>query len=505
METMLKPGNLPLLKVEGITKSFPGTRALSEVSLTVGYGEVHALMGENGAGKSTLVNIITGVIRHDSGRIFLEGEEVNFAGPKQSRNAGISFVRQEPALCPHLSIAENVFASRLPKTGAGFLVDYKRLNERCKNVLAAFRTDLEPWQKVGGLSLAQLQTVEIAKAVTSSCKLLVLDEPTSSLNRAETRILFDIIRKLKEKGVGILYITHRMDEVFEICDRVSVLRDGCLAGSINVRDASRETLMQMMTGKAMDSQFPLKGGSLKEEVIRVEGFTSGKIFVDASFSLFMGEILGFAGLTGSGRTGLMRAICGIDKKDCGQIYLRGKKVEIKSYYQAMKMGICYMPEDRVAQGIFLNMSVLSNMSAACLNRIKNKLLINRRLEKGICEQYLRILGIKTASLRLKADSLSGGNQQKVMLARALSNNPAILIMDEPTRGMDVGARSEIYKLTRQLANNGLSVILISSDLSEIAGMCDRVAVMREGKIAGIVEKDEISEDRIMRHIYGKSA
>lgn len=493
-----------LLRVEGITKVFPGTKALSEVSLSIKKGEVHALMGENGAGKSTLMNIVGGVIPQDEGQIYFNSKEVFFNNPRDAQEAGIGFVHQELSLCPHLSVGENIYIGRLPKLGAS-IVDYKKLYADSEEVLKVFKTSIKPNQKVDELNVAEQQVVEIAKSISFDCKLLILDEPTSSLTDTETEVLFDVIRHLKATGISIVYISHRMAEIFRICDRITVLRDGQYVSTVDTKDTDHDRIISMMVGRTISNLYPQKSDTIGEELLKVENLSSEGVFRDIGFSLFKGEVLGFAGLVGSGRTEIMRAICGIDPKSDGTVYLEGKKVEIENYEQSIDLGLGYLTEDRKMQGLYLNLSILSNVTAASLKSVTKGSIIQSDREKDIGEQYVKMLNIKAGNLSNSVNSLSGGNQQKVMIARWLAIKPKVIIMDEPTRGIDVGSKAEIHKLLRKLAEEGIGIIMISSEMPEIIGMCDRVVVIHEGKVTGVLSKEELYEEKIMARASGKTA
>lgn len=493
-----------LLDIKGITKTFPGTVALDNVSFKVAKGEVHAIIGENGAGKSTLMNIIAGVFPPDSGEIIFEGKKVNFSKPSDSQKAGIGFVHQELSLCSHLSVAENVYIGRIPKSSAG-IINFNKLYSDCSELLKTFKTDIDPKSKVRELNVAEQQIIEIAKSLSLNCKLLILDEPTSSLTESETSMLFDVIFALKKKGISILYISHRMSEIFTIADKVTVLRDGKFISTMKCSETNDDEIIKMMVGRDIGNLYPEKSKKIKEEILRVENFSTENVFKDINFSLFKGEVLGFAGLVGSGRTEVMRAICGIDAKSSGDLYLEGKKINIKNFRQAIDYGIGYLTEDRKLQGLFLNLSIKDNITAANLKNVANGVLISDDLEKKSGEKYAKELNIKISKLSQSVSSLSGGNQQKVMIAKWLAINPKIIIMDEPTRGIDVGAKAEIHRLLRELADKGIGVIMVSSEMPEIIGMCDRVIVMHEGTISGIVEKDNIQEEKIMLYASGKTA
>lgn len=491
------------LDIKNITKLFPGTRALNNVSFSIRKGEMHALVGENGAGKSTLMNIIGGVLQPDGGHMEFDGESVVFDTPEKSQHAGIGFVHQEMSLCPHMSVAENVYIGRLPKTSIK-TIDKNRLYSNCQKQLDMFHCHIKPNDLVSGLNVAEQQIVEIVKAMSLQCKLLILDEPTSSLTETETEVLFKILFELKDKGVSIVYISHRMEEIFKLCDRVSILKDGEYMGTMDVKDTTTEKIINLMVGRNINNLYPEKNKEKAvKEILRVENLTSAKkLFSDISFSLHEGEILGFAGLIGSGRTEVMRAICGIDPIQKGTIYLKNKQISNKSYMQSIKNGIGYLTEDRKTLGLFLRLNVVQNVSAANLFNLKKGLLMDGAKEAKISDEYVDRLKIKVPHLKVAVQNLSGGNQQKVMIAKWLSIKPQIIIMDEPTRGVDVGAKAEIHSLLRELVKSGIGVIVVSSELPEIIGMSDRVLVMHEGRITGEVFPEEMHESTIMTYASG---
>lgn len=494
---MKDSASVELLRLNGITKIFPGTVALSDVSFTVNKAEIHAVVGENGAGKSTLMNIISGSLQPDRGEIYLEGKKVQIRTPRDAQNLGISIVHQELALCPHLTVAENIYIGRLPQK-SGKIVDYKKLNKMSEEILALFdEVNINPTDKVADLNVAQQQIVEIAKAITFNCKLLILDEPTSALSEADAAVLFKIIKDLKAKGISILYISHRLREIFELADRITVLRDGRYITTLNTAETNPDQVVSLMVGREIKEMYPPKSTSIGKEIFRVENISSDKVY-NVSFSLREGEILGFAGLVGSGRTELAQTICGILPKHCGEIYLEGKKIEINSFEDAIKHKIGYVTEDRKQYGLFLKLPVAYNVSAIHLKYDYKRFLIDRQKEMGLAQEFVKKLNVKTSSYLQLVMSLSGGNQQKVMIAKWLAINPRILILDEPTRGIDVGAKAEIHNLLRELANSGIGIILISSEMPEIIGMCDRVLVMREGRITGELSGDKITEENIMQ-------
>ncbi|WPX08483.1 sugar ABC transporter ATP-binding protein [Anaerocellum danielii] len=494
---MKDSASVELLRLNGITKTFPGTVALSDVSFSVNRAEIHAVVGENGAGKSTLMNIISGSFLPDKGEIYLEGKKVNIRSPRDAQNLGISIVHQELALCPHLTVAENIYIGRLPQK-SGKIVDYKKLNKMSEEILALFdEVNIKPTDKVADLNVAQQQIVEIAKAITFNCKLLILDEPTSALSEADAAVLFKIIRELKSKGISILYISHRLREIFELADRITVLRDGRYITTLNTAETNPNQVVSLMVGREIKEMYPPKSSKIGREVFRVENISSDKV-QNVSFALHEGEILGFAGLVGSGRTELAQTICGILPRHAGEIYLEGKKIEINSFEDAIRHKIGYVTEDRKQYGLFLKLPVAYNVSAIYLKYDYNRLLIDRHMEIGLVQEFVKKLNVKTSSYLQLVMSLSGGNQQKVMIAKWLAINPRILILDEPTRGIDVGAKAEIHNLLRELAKSGIGIILISSEMPEIIGMCDRVLVMREGRITGELSGDKITEENIMQ-------
>lgn len=493
-----------VLEMKGITKRFPGTTALKDISMSVYEGEVHAIMGENGAGKSTLMNIISGVLQADEGTIVMNGQEVHFASPRDAQNSCIGFVHQELSLCSHLSVAENIFMGRLPVNNAN-IIRHNQLFKETEKLLGLFNTHISPFEKVSNLNVAEQQVIEIIKALSLNCKVLILDEPTSSLTEAETESLFKIIRDIKKKGISVLYISHRMSEIFEICDRVTVLRDGAYIGTMSTKDpdCSPKHIINMMVGRNIDNLYPAKSTKRGAELLKVENLTKKGLFEDISFSLYQGEILGFSGLVGAGRTEVARAICGIDPKDEGRIFLGGREVKINCYGDAIRAGIAYVSEDRKSEGLFLRMNIKENIVAGNLENIREGIVLNFKKEEEIANTYVRKLNVKASSVNQKVNSLSGGNQQKVMIAKWLSIHPQIIILDEPTRGIDVGAKSEIHKLLRELCDQGVGVIVISSELPEIIGMCDRVLIMHEGLAKGEVTKDEINEKNIISLASGQ--
>ena len=485
-----------LLEVTGISKTFGTNKVLDDVSISVNMGEVHALVGENGAGKSTLMNIVSGVIPRDSGKVIFEDRDVYFNSPREAINSGIAFLHQELALCPHLSVAENIYMWNMPKNSVG-MVQSKELYNKTKEALNLFHVEFNSWDRVKYLSVAQQQVVEIAKAISMNAHLLVLDEPTSSLTTRESEYLFGIIDRLRKQGIGIVYISHRMSEIFNLCDSVTILRDGKIIMTKNVKDVSPTEVITSMVGRQISAFYPPKAQKIEdEELLRVENFSSPK-FMNVSFSLKKGEILGFSGLVGAGRSEVMRAICGLERYESGDLWYHGKKIKNKSYQDAIRRGICYLTEDRKKNGLFLKMSIMKNISSAIIDSIARYSLIQTYKEKKLAKEQIEKIGIKTSSEELKVRMLSGGNQQKVMISKWLVAKPLILILDEPTRGIDVGAKSEIHFMLRNLVEMGIGIIVISSEMPEIIGICDRVVVMHEGSVTGTVSGDDINETSLI--------
>lgn len=492
-----------LFEAEGITKQFPGTKALDNVQLKVKKGEVHALCGENGAGKSTLMNIIGGLFPPTEGKLFFEGKEIVPKNPRESQAIGIGFVHQELSLCPHLTAAENIYIGRLPHKRDR--IDFKKLWKDADEVLGKFGANFSSRTQVSELTVSEQQLVEIAKSVSLNCKLLILDEPTSSLTDKETKKLFEVIRNLKEEGMAILFISHRMPEIFEICDRVTVFKDGKYMKTMEIKDITSDDIIRTMVGRELGNLYPPKSSRIEaeKEILRVENM-SGVRFKNVSFSLKKGEILGFAGLVGAGRSEIMRALCSIDPKSSGEIWLDGEKQSFRNYRDAVDKGICYLTEDRKTQGLFLEMSIKSNMTSANLKAVSKGIWLQEKLEKELADTYVKQLAIKIAGIEYPISSLSGGNQQKCLLGKWLSIHPRLIIMDEPTRGIDVGAKSEIHNLLRKLAEEGVGVIIVSSELPEVMGVSDRIIVVHEGHIAGEVDGAEMmSEENIMRLASGE--
>ena len=482
-----------ILNCEGISKAFGGTQALKDVQLHVRPGEVHALLGENGAGKSTLMKCVIGLIKQDSGTMEFEGKPYQAKGPVDALNSGISMIHQELNPEPHLTVAESIFLKR--ENTKGFFLDKKAQNKRCQEILDQFDVPYTATTKMKELTLAQVQMVEIIKAVSCDSRLIIMDEPTSSLDSTETDRLFNVIRDLKKKGVAIIYISHRMEEIFEICDSVSVFRNGTYVNTRSLDGVTRDELISMMVGRDVKSVFPKVDCKIGDVVFKVENLC-GKGFHDISFEVHAGEILGISGLVGSGRSETMRAIFGLDHLDSGKMYLDGKEITNKSPRDAIKKGICMVNEDRKNYGLCLLRSIRENISLPNLPEKQKGLLINQKREIKECQAAADKLTVKAASIEHNGFSLSGGNQQKVVLAKWIMANPKVLILDEPTRGVDVGAKSDIHSLMCEFAAKGMAVIMISSELPEVMGMSDRILVYHEGTINGIVDRSEILANNI---------
>ncbi len=475
-------GPARLLEMRGIHKAFPGVQALRDVTLELHEGEVLALMGENGAGKSTLIKILGGAHRPDQGRISLHGAELRIGRPQDAYRAGISIIYQEFNLIPELSIRENIFLGR-ERTHRGWIRAAEERQETFQ-LLSRIGLNLDPETRCRTLTVAQQQKVEIAKALSVQARILVMDEPSAALTTQEVENLFKLIRDLKDQGLGIIYISHRLDEIFAVADRVMILRDGTSVGNRLVSDVSREQLIELMVGRSLDSEFPKHAATIGQERLRVEHLSRADAVNDVRFHVRAGEILGFAGLAGAGRTETMRLIFGADRRDGGRIMVKGKAVEIRDPRDAIRHGICLLTEDRKAQGLILKHSVRENFGLPNLDLFSRGPLLDLTREKTELESYVQNLKIKLTSTERQVGNLSGGNQQKVVLAKWLARNADIVIFDEPTRGIDVGAKYEIYLLMNRLAAEGKAVIMISSELPEVLGMSDRILVMHEGRIRG---------------------
>ncbi len=483
--------------MRGISKTFPGVKALDNVGFSVAEGEIRALVGENGAGKSTLMKILNGNYKKDCGQILIDGQEVDITNPQVADAHGITIIFQELNLVDELSIAENIFAGRL--AGRGKLVNWKELNEKAKVLLNRVSFDVDPRKLVGDLTVAEKQMVEIAKALSRNSRIILMDEPSATLTKKELDALFEIIRDLKKSGIAVIYISHRMEEIFEICETVTVMRDGQIIGTRDVASVTSDELVEMMVGREVNSAYPKRSVQLGEEVLRVEHLCRKDRKQDVAFSLHKGEVLGIAGLVGAGRTEIMRAVFGVDYIFTMDVYVSGKKVKLNNPAAAKKHGIAFLTEDRKVEGLTLDFTVKSNIVAANLPSIRKGIFNNVKKENEIADIYIAKTRIKTPHRNQKVGNLSGGNQQKVVVSKWLNTDPDILIMDEPTRGIDVGAKREIYEIINDLVAQGKAIILISSELPEVLGMSDRVLVMKDDEIVAELTGDDINAVEVMRH------
>lgn len=485
-----------LLRMSQITKKYPGVTALDNVDFELERGEVHVLIGENGAGKSTLMKVLSGAEVKNYGKIFLEDKEVSISNPIDAQRLGIVMIYQELNLVPQLSVGENIFLGREPKKKNG-LIDWNKLYDESIKYLSKLSSDINPKKKVETLSVAEQQIVEVAKALSYNAKIIIMDEPTAALTTKEVVELFKVIKWLKSQNIGIIYISHRMEEIYEVGDRITILRDGKFVHCCKLNEITREEIIHKMVGRELDKEFPKKFFQKGREILRVENLSRKGVIDNISFSLYQGELLGFSGLVGAGRTELARLIFGADKKSSGKIYLEGKEVEINSPADAIKNGIALLTEDRNKQGLILDMSIAQNVTLSNLAGIMKGLFIDKKKEKDVVTEYSNDLNIRTPSIYQITRNLSGGNRQKVVLARWLFTNSKVVIFDEPTRGIDVGAKYEIYNLINNLLEKGIAVIMISSELPELLGMCDKIAVMHQGKIKGFLDHKDATQEKIM--------
>ena len=494
------------LEMLNITKEFPGVVALDDVSFSCRMGEIHALVGENGAGKSTLMKILAGVYHPDRGEIRLKGQPVRLSNPSEAQRMGIGIIYQEFNLLPWLTVVENILLGDLPRTRLG-LVDWPRAREEAQRALDRLGVCLDLRARVVDLSVAQQQLVEIAKALSlhTDLSIIIMDEPSAVLAGHELEQLFQVIRTLRSQGVTVVYISHRLDEVFEIADRVTVLRDGLAVGTGEVKDMDKPTLIRMMVGRSLDETFPAAKSEVGEAFLEVRNLSSSRLGLRGiSFTVNKGEILGLAGLVGAGRSELAMALFGVGSVDGGEVILDGKSVALGRPRRTIDMGVALVPENRKLQGLVLSQSVRDNTSLVVLDRLRGFLLVDDRRERELVAKQVQALDIKTPSVEQEVGYLSGGNQQKVVLAKWLCSAPKLIIMDEPTRGIDVGAKAEIYHLMRELADRGTSIIMISSELPEVIGMSDRILVMSRGQIAGELSRQEATEERILTLAIGET-
>jgi rhamnose transport system ATP-binding protein len=491
----------PVLQLIAISKRFGAVQALTDVDLALFASEVHALVGENGAGKSTLVKILAGIHQPDAGRIQLNGEDLVLSGPAAARDLGIAVIHQHPNLFPDLTVAENVFVGRLPRNQVRG-VDWGELNRTAQRLFENFGVKQSVSVPVRGLSVADQQLVEIAKALSLDARVLVMDEPTASLSSHEVERLFTIIRQLRGRGVAILFVDHRMEEVFEIADTVSIVRDGRHVVTAPISELTPADAIRHMVGRRLETLFPKEQATIGEVVLEVRGLARKGVFSDVSFQVRRGEILGLAGLVGAGRTEVARVLFGIDHADAGEVRVAGKHADINSPKDAMRLGIVYVPEDRHEQGLVLDFSIAANVSLPIVKRLSRYLVVDSAQEERLAADYSKQLRVRSTGVGQLASGLSGGNQQKVVIAKWLATKPTVLLLDEPTQGVDIGAKAEVHRIISQLAAQGMAIVLISSELLEILGMADRIVVLREGQIAAEFGGNDASQERIMAAATG---
>lgn len=494
----------PLIEMRGIVKRYPGVTALRDVSLSVEPGEVMALVGENGAGKSTLLKILAGAARADEGVIEVSGEIVQIQSPRESQAHGIAVIYQELNLANDLSVAENIYVGREPKTRFG-TIDFRAMKSGASRLLTSLGINISPDEIVGNLNIALRQMVEIAKALLVDARVVVMDEPTSSLTEEEVETLLTLVRQLRTSGVSVIYVSHRMREIFEIADRITVMRDGSVVGVCDAQTTKPNEIVQMMVGRELEDLYGVRAAPLDHTAtptLEVRGLSSGPLLHDVSFSIRPGEILALAGLIGAGRSDAAMTIFGAVKRRGGEILIDGQPMALRTPNEAMDAGIGFVPEDRKGQGLFLELPVRENMSSASLPRISRMSVVSPRRDRELAHKYAKQLGLRESAIEVAAGTLSGGNQQKVVLARWLARRPKLLILDEPTRGVDVGAKAEIYQLIRTIAAEGVAVMVISSELTEVLGIADRILVMREGYGVGELDAADATEKRVMAMATG---
>ncbi len=488
------------IELSKISKSFPGVKALSDVELRVKKGEVHALVGENGAGKSTLIKVMTGFHKMDSGEMRVDGEPVSFDTPQQSIGAGIACIYQELSIVPQLDVAKNIFLGNWPRKGR--LIDRKALYENAEKILERVKLDVSPRTLAGDLSIAQQQMVEIGRALTRNARIIIMDEPTSSLTDKETEVLLELIDQLRSEGISIIYISHKLDEVLSISNQITVLCDGRNVATVNAGDTSREKLIEYMLGRPLSNMFNKTETKIGDVVMEVEGLSREGVFQDVSFQVHAGEVLGFFGLVGAGRSEIMRAVFGVDKADKGSIRIDGKPVSIHSPRQAVMNGIALVPESRKDDGLALRLSVLENMTLVKLGDIQKAGVIDQKERRRLAGEYIESIRVKTPTPAQLVGNLSGGNQQKVVIAKWLMKNPKVLILDEPTRGIDVGSKAEIYSIIDNLAKSGVAVIIVSSEMNEILGVSDRIISVFEGRLTAEFRREEATDKAILGAALG---
>lgn len=490
--------SVPVLRLENISKKMSDFFTLNNINLELQKGEVHAIVGENGSGKSTLMNIINGTLSKDSGNIYLEGNQVNIASSNDAKKLGITMIHQEPSLFEHFSVAENIFFENSPFHNFLFrTVNWSKMNSDCQKLLNKLNIHIESRKLVREIGNAQRQLVEIAKAYVSNARIILMDEPTSSFTESEFIILSNIISELKNSGVSIFYVSHRLDEVRQLCDKVTVMRDGEIIGTENVNNTETSKLITMMTGLDIKNRFPKLSLRTGKEVLRLSGISSGSTLKDISFSLGRREIIGITGLAGSGKSKIAKVLFGVDRIDSGEVMVDGSRVAFRSPLDAIKVGIGYVPEDRQIEGLFMYLKIFENISASSINQFSNKYVIDSHKEKDMATSFVEKLGIIIGTIYDKAENLSGGNQQKVILAKWMTSKSKIFILDEPTRGIDIAAKVDVYNMMNDLVRKGASIIMISSDIDELIGMCDRIMVLYGGKIVANIPRSEATQEKIL--------
>ena len=486
-----------LVQMKNIAKSFSGTKVLKGVNLELGHGEILALLGENGAGKSTLMKILSGIYSKDSGEIYLDGELCHFQNPKEAQNKGVAIIHQEMNLCNDLSVSENIFLGR--EVMDGLRLNHKKMDEEAQKILDDLGISMKSTELAGDLKVSEQQMVEIAKALSQDAKVLIMDEPTSALSRKEIEDLFRVIRKLRDEGRGIIYISHRLDELRAIADKVSILRDGENVISGDLKDFSIDDIIRHMVGREIQDKFPRILCEKGKEILRVENLNAGPKVRDISFSLYEGEILGIAGLMGAGRTEMTRALFGVDEKTSGKIYLFGEEVKTNTPKDSIELGMALIPEDRRKDGLCTDLSIRENISLPNLDSMKNSLgVLSKDLELKISEDTIKSLNVKAKDREMISKNLSGGNQQKVVLGKWLVRNPKVILFDEPTRGIDIGAKVEIYQIMNELKKKGVGVLFISSEMEEVLGMSDRILIFCDGRITGELGREEANQENILK-------
>lgn len=484
------------IKMHGIDKSFGGNAVLKSAGFLLDHGETHALMGENGAGKSTLMKILTGVYTKDAGTVTVDGQEVCYKNPQEAEKAGIVFIHQELNVLVDLTVEENMFLGKEIKKAFG-VCDRKAMRQEVRKILDRLGVNIDPGQRMNELSVGQQQMIEIAKALMVDAKVIIMDEPTAALTQSETTVLFQVINSLKQKGVSIVYISHRMEEIFELCDRITILRDGSYIGTKKISETDMNDVVKMMIGREIGERYPLRNAKTGGVAFEVKGLSCPGVFENVSFQVHAGEVLGVSGLMGAGRTEIMQAIFGNMPHVTGEIYLDGKQIQNRSPLEAMKNGIGFITEDRKVEGLMLEESIQKNISIANLGRISKNGVLQKGAEDELVKRGIEELHIKCFGPQHECSNLSGGNQQKVVFAKWIYTNPKVLILDEPTRGVDIGAKKEIYSIINELAEKGVAIIMVSSELPEVLGMSDRIMVVQEGHVRGILHKEDADQENIM--------